>query len=298
MNDLEKSKENGLEQLRNTRYNLNAWKKYRDLIEQLNDSTSCYSNEIIPLLDEIIFYDCKEKFIKHLPQGTSLYRARIINQEDVDGICNSNSWGETNYCGYDENNSRECPLLVGGNGRNNIAGQSYLYVAEDESTACAEIKAGLRDFISLAKFRLKEKLEIIDFSQEVAFEKELKEKYEINLANFFANLMMRYSIPVINEKEYKSTQIISDYLRKTGIDGIAYMSFYTGKSNYTIFNCHPSKIEFVNSRMLLHKTQISSFWDFTNKKSIVLPNDGEQYDTKEANDIIRRLTRGRINREE
>ena len=39
-----------------------------------------------------------------------------------------------------------------------------------------------------------------------------------------------------------------------GIDGIKYKSFFTpGGINYTIFNCHPSAIEFCESRVLLHK---------------------------------------------
>lgn len=38
--------------------------------------------------------------------------------------------------------------------------------------------------------------------------------------------MLRFFEPVRGEHVYRVTQIISDYLRKTGVDGIKYRSFY------------------------------------------------------------------------
>ena len=43
--------------------------------------------------------------------------------------------------GYDDINSREPILGIGSEGRNNIAGASYLYIASNPETACMEIKS-------------------------------------------------------------------------------------------------------------------------------------------------------------
>lgn len=60
--------------------------------------------------------------------------------------------GQLVTIGFDEKNSIECPIGVSIDGRNNISGVSYLYVAEDEVTACEEIKTTLWVIISLAEF--------------------------------------------------------------------------------------------------------------------------------------------------
>lgn len=270
-------------------YKLNAQKNYRDLIHNFDLTNSCYSNEIINKIDSIVFGTCKDEFHKVIPNNKSLYRARVIDVNDERNTELGFGFDGQTYRGYNEKNSRECPLLVGGNGRNNIPGQSYLYVAEDEKTACAEVKSGLRSLISLAEFKTKRALQIIDFSQDITFDEEWRKKYEMSLGTFFTNLMMSYSVPVASEREYKITQIISDHIRKSGIDGIAYKSFYTGKTNYTIFNCHPMNIEFVGSRLLAHQYMISSFWDFTKKVAIKSYEDDIEYNEEIAQEILREL---------
>lgn len=88
--------------------------------------------------------------------------------------------------------------------------------------------------------------------------------------DFFSQLMLRFTEPVRGENAYRATQIIADYLRKTGIDGIKYKSFLSpGGFNYTIFNCHPSAIEFCESKVVLHKQANHSFWDFNDEKEIM-----------------------------
>lgn len=69
--------------------------------------------------------------------------------------------------GYDDINLRE-PILgrIGNEGRNNITGVSYLYIASNPETGCMEIKSQFGDLISLAKFKVLKSLYIIDFESE------------------------------------------------------------------------------------------------------------------------------------
>ena len=88
--------------------------------------------------------------------------------------------------------------------------------------------------------------------------------------------MLRFFEPVRGENAYRATQIISDYLRKTGVDGIKYRSFLSpGGCNFTIFNSHPSYIKFCDSRVLIHKQANHSFWDFNNDTEIMSNRDAK-----------------------
>lgn len=81
----------------------------------------------------------------------------------------------------------------------------------------------------------------------------------MDLKTFFSELMYHYTQPAANKNIYRLTQVISDHLRKTGIDGIGYKSYFCPNGvNYTIFNSHPSAIELCDSRVVLHKRAIIS----------------------------------------
>lgn len=251
-----------------------------------------YSSEIFRIIDEIVAGAEQQQFIKKLPMGTVLYRAREIDIEEYSKVGNGlNIKVENNAYiteGFNEKNSIECPLCIGGDGRNNIAGASYLYVAEDVSTACAEIKSTLRSLISVAEFEVKSELKIVDFSKDdKKFTYKQNDEYQMSLGRFITLLMMQYCQPVSKKEDYRVTQIISDYIRKMGYDGILYRSFFTMKDNYTIFNCHKNKIAYRNSRIVVHQFSDDVFWDFNNQVAVHTDSKSNtEYDSKLANGIL------------
>lgn len=100
-------------------------------------------------------------------------------------------------------------------------------------------------------------------------------------------LMMQYCQPVSKKEDYRVTQIISDYIRKMGYDGILYRSFFTMKDNYTIFNCHKNKIAYRNSRIVVHQFSDDVFWDFNNQVAVHTDSKSNtEYDSKLANGIL------------
>ena len=257
----------------NARNNFNkfmdAIETEQGLIEQIQ--------RIQSIIDDIVLNKEISQFKKCLEVGTEYYRARIINPEDDDDLKKGIGKTQDNkFMGYDDINSREPILGIGSEGRNNIAGASYLYIASNPETACMEIKSQFGDLISLAKFKVLKPLYIIDFESEKTFQRKDTEFYGMSMGVFFSQLMLRFTQPVRGENAYRATQIIADHLRKTGIDGIKYKSFLTpGGANYTIFNCHPSAIEFCESKVLLHKQANHSFWDFNNETEIMSNKDGK-----------------------
>lgn len=277
--------------MENLRLKFNADKKFNEIIKKFIEEPFDHNNEIFSLLDNIVLSP-NSQFILTLPANTELYRAREILIDDYKNpntglsITHDNNHYITE--GYNMANSIEPPLGTPAGGRNNITGASYLYAASDPITACTEIKSSLRSLISLAKFTVCKDLKIIDFSQNVAFERNLSENYNMSLGIFFSSLMFSFSKP--DSEIYHFTQIISDYLRKTGIDGLAYLSFYTGKTNYTIFNSHKFNIKFDNSRIVSHHFTNEIFWDFNNKDTLKSCDEAScNYNDDEADNILKDL---------
>lgn len=240
--------------------------------------------KVYDILDSVVLGDEKDQFEEKLLPGEKYYRARIIRPEDYGkvetGIGRSS---DDKFSGYNEINSREPILGISGVGRNNLAGVSYLYVASNESTACMEVKSQFGDLISLATFEIRQPLVVINFSSDKAFDRKLSERHNLSMGIFFTLLMSHYSEPVKDNRSYRVTQIISDYLRKTGIDGVAYRSSLSpGGVNYTIFNSHPSKIKYVSSKILIHKQANHSFWDLNEEKAVFSNPEGQMLEYDKA----------------
>lgn len=284
-----------IEMMNNWGLSVNARINFNNFIKAVstNEGLDIELKKIYRIVDDIVLGKEKEQFGKCLEPGTKYYRARIIDPLDDDklekGICRTQNG---KFEGYDDFNSREPVLGIGSEGRNNIAGVSYLYVASNQETACTEIKSQFGDLISLATFEVARPLYVIDFAVDKTFQRKDTEFHEMSMGVFFSQLMLQYCEPVRGENAYRATQLISDYLRKTGIDGIRYKSFLSpGGFNFTIFNSHPDNIKFCGSDVLIHKQAKDSFWDFNNDTEI-MSNRGEKlllYDKKIANEHKKHL---------
>lgn len=265
----------------------NAKIAFQNFLEATNDinvqKQETALKEVYNILDSVVLGEEKDQFKTKLLPGEKYYRARIIRPEDYGKVETGISRScDDKFSGYNEINSREPILGISGVGRNNLAGVSYLYVASNEATACMEVKSQFGDLISLATFEILEPLVVIDFSRDKAFDRELSTQYNLSMGVFFTLLMSHYSEPVKDNRSYRATQIISDYLRKTGIDGVAYRSSLSPRGvNYTIFNSHPSKIKYVSSKILIHKQANHSFWDLNEEKAVFSNPEGKmlEYDS-------------------
>lgn len=271
---------------------INAQQEFNGIINRLSSGHYDYNDKIFQMIDKIIMGK-NSPFIKILPADIYLYRAREIDVDDFKarkkGIRFNLLYGNQENSGYNDINSREAPLGISDEGRNNIKGMSYLYLADTPETACAEIKSSIRSLVSVAKFKTKHEMKIVDFSRDVSFVKQVPFDHDISYGEFFTELMSSFTYP--DKREYKVTEIISDYIRRYGVDGIAYRSFYTEKTNYTIFNSYKNGIEFCKSKILFHACDNEYFWDFQNAKSIeTMPIGKGKYDPENAAKIIKELS--------
>ena len=260
-------------------FSVNARIAFDKFIKDLNTEKGVTDEvqKIFTIIDDIVLGKEKEQFIKELEEGEKYYRARIIHAED-DGELEKGIGitKDGKFSGFNDVNSREPLIGISGEGRNNISGASYLYLASNPETACMEIKSQFSDLISLAEFELTEAMKVVNFAAEKTFQRSDTKFHGVSLSTLFSMLMLRYTHPVRKENEYRITQVISDYLRKTGIDGIAYKSFLVpGGINYTIFNSYPKRIRFCGSKVLIHKQANHSFWDFNEECEIMSNRSGK-----------------------
>lgn len=268
--------------------------------ELFDDFCNCIKNgkdyrehPLIKLLDKYTINDDKQRFFKKIKKGTIVYRARIVNDFDFQKYHDFDS-GSFWIHGYNESNSREAPLGISPIGRNNIGGVSYLYVSKDDKTACVEVKSSPRDLLSLASFEITTSLNIIDFAYNKAFNAEEVNEEGLSLGQLFTRIMKSYITPVQNNEEYKIyriTQILTDHIRKTGVDGISYGSYYDRQGvNYTIFNSHKNYIRFIGSRLVVNQSQRVTFLDFENEKTIsVYSKNDSKYDKDNADYLMQAI---------
>ena len=268
---MDEIKEDVLKEFRLITNHITAIAYYNSFCEQVKNHTIKLdgTNPLLSLIDKYVLKDKNKRFYKSLDKSTKFYRARIAYDKQINKTNGFNLINNT-FDGFNETNSREAPFGIKvPAGRNNIAGVSYLYVANDIGTACAEVKPAFYDVISVAEFENKRKLKIIDFSQDVTFLLTEEINDNVRLSLLFTYIMKSYTAPVSSDEQYLVSQFLSDYIRKAGYDGISYKSFYSKEGvNYTIFNSHRSYFKFLGSKLIVFQTQEQQFLDL-NENSII-----------------------------
>lgn len=268
---------------------MNADFLFKEFLEKVekNEIREDGTNRLISLIDKYI--STNSGFKRTITTGTKLYRARVINNAEL-SLKNGFSVDENGITkGFDESNSREAPLGFGAAGRNNIAGVSYLYMANDPKTACAEVKPIVRQLLSLAEFKVLKPIHVVDFASDKSFDRDESINDNVSLGRLFTNIMMKYSMPISNPIEYKATQIITDHIRKTGIDGIAYRSYLNNNGvNYTFFNSSRDRFKYENSRIVMLQSERRSFIDFNNNRAVASKTRGyASYNKKDSDEMIK-----------
>lgn len=140
-------------------------------------------------------------------------------------------------------------------GRANPTGISYLYLASNEATACAEVRAEPGHGVSVAKFKIPGKIKVLDVATimrgiDPFAHVDLKGEIEKSqLVRAFAHDLSR---PVLAEDaplDYVPTQYLAEYFVSKGFDGIRYRSSVAEGTNLVLFK--PQKAKPVSVRTLL-----------------------------------------------
>lgn len=119
----------------------------------------------------------------------------------------------------------------------------YLYVAESPTTAVYEVRPILYNSINVAGIEVKDSLQIANIAVDIDLSSEKSKSVDEWLLGF---VQSAFSSPINNPDEYIPSQIIAEYFRHLGYDGIRYSSsLHKGGYNLTIYDI--SKCEAVFS---------------------------------------------------
>lgn len=177
-----------------------------------------------------------------IPKNTILYRARIIPSERT----------------YLTKKDMSCPPRGKATaGRANPLGIPYLYLCKNEETTYYEVRALYLDKLTIGSFKTKRDLNILDFTSTLSLyyaynnstislsEVIAKQKILYLISKDLSKPLRRYD----SELEYVPTQLICEYCKINGIDGICFnSSLHDGGVNVVLFDSSSAECIKVQSR--------------------------------------------------
>lgn len=187
------------------------------------------------LLDEYIKTTKSELlgYTKVFRKGQILYRGRLgyksYTKEDEESFLKF----RYPFFGKDIKNP---PCHLSEPTRFNRDGFSYLYLSSDEKTCIAELRLKVGSICSIAEFRQKKDLRLLNLDNN----KTLKE-------------FLITPVGDENRYHYKFTRFISDLIKSIGIDGIAYDSVQSNGKCFVIFDDQNFELIPYSEKMFLAK---------------------------------------------
>ena len=140
-------------------------------------------------------------------------------------------------------------------GRSNPKFIRYLYISESPVTAVFEVRPILHSAVNVAGIEVKEPLKIADIAGDIDLDSAKERSQDEWLLSF---VQSAFSFPTNNPDDYIPSQIIAEFFRHLGYDGIRYSSsLHRGGYNLTIYDvtkCEPvssTELRLENIKMYL-----------------------------------------------
>ena len=179
-----------------------------------------------------------ESFIKTLKKGRSFYRCRISSKT-----------------GFTNDEMGNPPNKFATSGRVNPKGISYLYLGSRIETTFYESRASLFDYASVAEFRLKDDVKVLDLRNIdydiIPWAENDNVQLFLSHSPFLKTLQEEISLPIRKQDkdlDYIPTQYISEYIKSLGFDGVEYQSSLDSEGyNLAVFN--PEKFECIETKV-------------------------------------------------
>lgn len=173
-----------------------------------------------------------------IDEGLMLYRARKFELKEGQHLADLNHYREI----------APAPAKYAVTNRMSPAGISYTYIATETATCLAEIRAESGQNVLIGSLLPRRKLRIVNLSAtpqipDVSiFSKNYRHDWNW-IRDFIREFRSEISKPISDgekDMEYVGTQVLSEYIRKLGYDGIQFeSSLVKGTYNYVFF-CGPN----------------------------------------------------------
>lgn len=209
-----------------------------------------------PVLDKLAVF--AEQCKLTVNAGKIYYRARIIDDnalsEHMIAKCYRQGCTEEERKWYHNKKNKFRGLSKEGSyvppnpdlirdGRSNPKFIRYLYIAESPTTAVFEVRPLLHNAVNVARIEVKEQLIIANIAVGIDIDATKDNSVDEWLMYF---IQTAFSSSTNNPDDYIASQIIAEYIRHLGYDGIRYSSsLHRGGYNLTVFDVE--KCEAVSS---------------------------------------------------
>lgn len=233
---------------------LGLWNSFRDAV--MFHQRFFLNHPVLERLVEI----ARSREITIAP-GAVYYRARIIDEaaqnEHMLAKCYSPNATEEERKWYRNKANKFRGLTKEGSyvppkpelvkeGRSNPKFIRYLYISESPVTAVFEVRPILHSAVNVAGIKVKEPLKIANIAGDIDLDSAKERSQDEWLLSF---VQSAFSFPTNNPDDYIPSQIIAEFFRHLGYDGIRYSSsLHRGGFNLTIYDV--SKCEAVSSTEL------------------------------------------------
>lgn len=230
-----------------------SWNSYREFSNSvhkklryiLDDESKNFLNSIIDTCEDRTTILKKDSLLWRAQNGHSL---QPYYQEDPDTNEEVHVTDLVRPFPY----ARMKPLVDSASeGRANAKGIPCLYVATDKETAMSEVRPWLASIMSVGQFKLKKDLKIIVFATDekvskTAFRFHFEEPTEPKkIESVWFHIDQAFSRPTKasdQKSDYAPTQIISEFIKSKGYDGIAYRSSLGSGHNIALFDLDVAEI--------------------------------------------------------
>lgn len=179
-----------------------------------------------------------------------------------------------------QNECAPAPIQYATNNRMSPAGISYTYLADNISTCLGEIRTQINDTVLTGTFKPKKQLTILDLSirPQIPMESIFSNNYNHDMNwidDFVDSFRSEISKPILDDEkdlEYIPTQVLAEYIRKLGYDGIKFeSSLIENTFNYVLF-CGPdtaySSNSYMNKYLYCNINELVPFTKWINLKNI------------------------------
>lgn len=218
------------------------WYAFRDAV--LYESRFFARHQLLDILAKYMGKNTLDVKIGHI-----YYRARIIDDSSINEHmiykCHSAPEGEkldVKYVGKADpfkGLTKEASFvppksIIVSEGRANPKYVKYLYVAESPTTAIFEVRPFIYDAVNIAKIQVNEPLRVANIAVDLDLSNDKNATIEMHVMGMIQGA---FSKPTNNTDDYIPTQVIAEYIKSLGYDGIRFnSSIHSGGVNLTMFN--------------------------------------------------------------
>ena len=214
---------------------MNGLTIYSEFYNRILSKQRFFFDKEDPLLKTISKYASQMEEV--LNKDSTVYRSRIMTD---DMMFEDSKNDDSNFPVLNKKEIGAPPSHCANAGRLNPEHISYLYVSNTPICSISELRPAIKTLVAVGKGNINRDVKCLSF---LRCPQECDEKYELQALQA---TIWQFGTVVNNPIEYTATQVIAEFIKEIGYQGIVYPSSQTkDKINYLLFD--PEACDFVST---------------------------------------------------